>query len=82
MHAQGSLSDEDRTPLGIRTIRFKADAAFHSMAGPQLQNVCIHHDVGALGAASFEAALERRLEAMNAGLERGHGGHPGLSQIF
>jgi beta-galactosidase len=57
--------DEYRTPFGIRSLRFDPNAGFFLNGQPmKLKGVCIHHDLGALGAAFFEAALERRLRLL------------------
>jgi hypothetical protein len=61
----GALADETRTPFGIRSIRFDANHGFFLNGKPlKLKGVCIHHDLGGLGAAFSEAALERRLKAL------------------
>jgi beta-galactosidase len=63
--AGATLSDEYRTPFGIRTIRFDANTGFYLNGKPlKLKGVCIHHDLGALGAAFNESALERRLKTL------------------
>ena len=65
--ANGVLTDEYRTPFGIRTIRFDPNHGFFLNGKPEkLKGVCIHHDLGALGAAFSEAALERRLKTLKA----------------
>jgi len=57
--------DEYRTPFGIRTFRFHPQDGF-SLNGRsmKLKGVCLHHDLGALGAAFAEAPLRRRFELM------------------
>jgi beta-galactosidase len=61
----GKLADQYRTHFGVRTIRFDADRGFFLNGRPEkFKGVCIHHDLGALGAAFSEAALERRLRAL------------------
>ena len=61
----GALADEARTPFGIRTIRFDPNHGFFLNGQPlKLKGVCLHHDLGGLGAAFSEAALERRLKAL------------------
>jgi hypothetical protein len=65
VYTDGQLSDEYRTPFGIRTLRFDANSGFSLNGKPEkFQGVCIHHDLGALGAAFSEDALERRLKAL------------------
>ena len=53
------------TPFGIRTIEFSKDKGF-LLNGKQhrFNGVCMHHDLGALGAAINRRALERQLEIM------------------
>ncbi len=61
----GALADETRTPFGIRAIRFDANHGFFLNGQPlKLKGVCLHHDLGGLGAAFNEAAMERRLKAL------------------
>jgi len=63
--AGGTQVDELRTTFGIRTIRFDANRGFFLNGQPEkFKGVCLHHDLGALGAAFSEAALERRLKAL------------------
>jgi beta-galactosidase len=61
----GTLVDEQRTPFGVRTIAFTANDGFVlNGVSTKLKGVCIHHDLGALGAAFYEEALERRLREL------------------
>jgi beta-galactosidase/beta-glucuronidase len=65
LYADGALADEYRTPFGIRTIRFDPDRGFFlNGRSEKLRGVCLHHDLGALGAAFSAAALERRLRTL------------------
>ena len=59
------IVDRYETPFGIRTIEFTANRGF-LLNGErvQLQGVCQHHDLGALGAAINVRALERQLEIL------------------
>lgn len=61
----GKVVDRVETPFGIRSIKFTADNGF-LLNGKrvQLQGVCNHHDLGALGAAFNERAAERQLEIL------------------
>ncbi|MGA2271143.1 MAG: glycoside hydrolase family 2 TIM barrel-domain containing protein [Bryobacteraceae bacterium] len=60
-----TLADEYRTPFGIRTIRFDPNHGFFLNGKPEkFKGVCLHHDLGALGAAFSKAALERRLKLL------------------
>jgi beta-galactosidase len=57
--------DRYTTPLGIRTIAFDKTKGF-SLNGRtmKLHGVCLHHDLGALGAAMNRRAVERQLEIL------------------
>ncbi|HXL35479.1 MAG TPA: beta-galactosidase GalB [Gemmatimonadales bacterium] len=61
----GKPCDEYDTPFGVRTFAFDPDRGF-SLNGTHLKirGVCLHHDLGALGAAVNTRALERQLEIM------------------
>jgi len=63
---QGSkIVDITRTQFGIRSIEFTVGDGFH-LNGRRvpLQGVCMHHDLGALGAAINTRALERQIEIL------------------
>lgn len=50
------------TRCGIRTLRFDADEGFFLNERPlKFRGVCMHHDLGALGAAVNRRAIERQL---------------------
>jgi beta-galactosidase len=57
--------DRYTTPFGIRTIGFDAQRGF-SLNGRilKLHGVCLHHDLGALGAAINRRAIERQLQIL------------------
>jgi beta-galactosidase len=57
--------DRYTTPFGIRTIVFDKQKGF-LLNGRymKLHGVCLHHDLGALGAAVNRRAIERQLEIM------------------
>lgn len=60
-----SLTDEYRTTFGVRSARFDPNQGFLLNEQPVLlKGVCIHHDLGALGAAFHEPAMERRLQIL------------------
>ncbi len=61
----GESIDESETPFGVRTLKFDPNTGF-SLNGKKvlLKGVNIHHDLGPLGAASFERGFERRLEGL------------------
>lgn len=54
--------DVYETPFGIRSIRFTPDDGFYlNDHRVQLKGVCLHHDLGMLGAAFDEYTMEQRL---------------------
>ncbi len=61
----GKVIDHFETLFGIREAKFTADDGFH-LNGKKLpiQGVCMHHDLGALGAAFNTRAAERQLEIL------------------
>ena len=52
------------TPFGIRSIEFSANRLLLNGRVVKLKGVCMHHDLGALGAAVNRRAIERQLEIM------------------
>ncbi len=58
-------SDEYVTPLGVRSFSFDADKGF-TLNGKQtkIKGVCMHHDLGCLGAAVNKRAIERQLQIL------------------
>jgi beta-galactosidase len=63
----GRAVDAERVAYGIRSIGFSPDSGFllNERRLP-LQGVCLHHDLGPLGAAAFDRGIERQLEIMKA----------------
>lgn len=61
----GEPVDTYRTPFGIRSFRFDAQKGF-ILNGEQVKinGVCMHHDLGCLGAAVNTRAIERQLEIL------------------
>jgi len=61
----GEVVDRYVTPFGVREIAFDANDGF-SLNGRRLQlkGVCLHHDLGPLGAAVSRRAIERQLEML------------------
>ena len=61
----GEVVDVYETPFGIRTIEFDADKGF-LLNGKhvRLNGVCMHHDLGPLGAAMNRRAVERQVEIL------------------
>jgi beta-galactosidase len=67
VYLDGKLADEQHTPFGIRSFYFSPEKGLNLHGRPvKLKGVCIHHDLGGLGAAFFEEALERRLKSFKA----------------
>lgn len=63
--ADGKVVDTYVTPFGIRSFRFDAQKGF-ILNGRQMKinGVCMHHDLGCLGAAVNVRAIERQLEIL------------------
>ncbi|MFT3829987.1 MAG: beta-galactosidase GalB [Opitutaceae bacterium] len=59
------IIDRVETPFGIRTVAFDAERGL-LLNGEvvRIQGVCLHHDLGALGAAINVRAIERQLEIL------------------
>ena len=62
----GLAIDRYETPFGIRTLKFDGNDGF-SINGQRVdfQGVCMHHDLGALGAAVNDRALKRQLDTLD-----------------
>lgn len=61
----GQLIDEVKTTFGIRSFHFDAANGFYLNNQPlKIQGVCMHHDLGALGAAYNHAAAKRQLKIL------------------
>ncbi|WP_031427909.1 beta-galactosidase GalB [Flavimarina sp. Hel_I_48] len=61
----GKIVDQYKTPFGIRNFKFDLDRGF-ILNGKQvkIKGVCMHHDLGPLGAAVNTRAIERQLEIL------------------
>lgn len=62
IYHNGRLTDEYTTRFGIRTVELRADKGFF-LNGEcrKFRGVCLHHDLGPLGAAVNKAAIRRQL---------------------
>jgi len=61
------ICDEYQTPFGIRSFVFDREKGFFlNGKHVKIRGVCLHHDLGALGAAFNTRAMERQLEIMKA----------------
>ena len=59
------LRDSYTTPFGIRTIAFRPDSGFFlNGKNVKILGVCDHHDLGCLGSALNDRALQRQLELL------------------
>lgn len=61
----GKVIDNYLTPLGVRTFSFDPEKGFFLNGEPtKIKGVCMHHDLGCLGAAVNKRAIERQLEIL------------------
>lgn len=61
----GEIVDEITQKVGLRDINFTPDLGFYlNGRRVKLHGVCLHHDLGALGAAVNKEALRRQLTSM------------------
>lgn len=64
---QGKVIDTKETLFGIRYFNFDAKSGFSLNGEPlKIKGVCMHHDLGALGAAVNVRAMQRQLEILKA----------------
>ncbi|MFO1476509.1 MAG: beta-galactosidase GalB [Verrucomicrobiota bacterium] len=64
VESDGRVVDEYRTSFGVRSLGFDGEGLRVNGERVDLKGVCLHHDLGALGAALNERALERQLEPL------------------
>ncbi len=65
VYVNNTLSDTYETTFGFRTIRFDKDKGFFlNGKSMKFKGVCLHHDLGPLGAAVSLRATERQIEIM------------------
>ncbi len=63
--ADGQVQDEYTTRFGIRNFYFDAEKGFIlNDKNMRINGVCMHHDLGCLGAAVNRRAIERQLEIL------------------
>ncbi len=61
----GQLVDQRTDNLGVRTVTFSKEHGFQlNGVTRKFKGVCLHHDLGPLGAAANKAALARQLKIM------------------
>lgn len=65
IYVDNKLSDHYVTPFGIRSFTFDAEKGFFlNGEHTKIKGVCMHHDLGCLGAAVNTRAIERQLEIL------------------
>lgn len=65
IEVNGKVVQSKQSPFGIRSIEFDAEEGFILNGKPvELKGVCMHHDLGPLGAAVNYRATERQMEIM------------------
>ena len=60
----GSAAQQYFTRFGVRTIEWKPDGFYLNGKRVQIQGVCEHHDLGALGSAFYRKAWERKVKKL------------------
>ncbi len=67
IETEGKIFDDYETTFGIRTFEFHPEKGF-ILNGKhvKIKGVCNHHDLGCLGAAVNERAIEKQLEILKA----------------
>ena len=66
-YADGKLLDTESHKVGIRTISVTEKGGFQlNGKSRKIKGVCLHHDLGPLGAAENKAALIRQIKTMKA----------------
>lgn len=62
---KNEILDDYKTPFGIREFHFDPNFGFSlNNQNMKIKGVCLHHDLGSLGSALNNRALERRLEIL------------------
>lgn len=64
LHRGEEVLDETSTTFGVRSLEFTQEGFFLNGVKTPIKGVCLHHDLGALGAAMHLDALERQLDMM------------------
>jgi beta-galactosidase len=65
VYVNNNLVDNIESSFGIRSFKFTADKGFFlNGKHVDIKGVCLHHDLGSLGAAVNKRAIERQLEIM------------------
>lgn len=65
LEADGKTLDVQHQKLGVRTVKFSAEGGFQlNGMTRKIKGVCLHHDLGPLGAAVNKAAIIRQIRIM------------------
>lgn len=65
LHVGGELVDVYDTPLGVRTLKFDREKGIFLNGEPIImKGMCNHQDLGPLGVALWDRALERRMKML------------------
>ncbi len=65
LYKDGKLVDETETRTGIRIVKVDAEKGFQlNGVSRKIKGVCLHHDLGPLGAAVNKAALIRQVKQL------------------
>ena len=65
LEADGKTLDVQHHKLGVRTVKFSAEGGFQlNGVTRKIKGVCLHHDLGPLGAAVNKAAIIRQIRIM------------------
>jgi len=84
LEQNGVLLDEQESEVGIRSFETGPNGRFTCNGETVfLKGVCLHHDLGALGAAYYPSAMERRLRHLKAiGVNAIRFGHSPMPRHF
>lgn len=67
LYSDGKITDSYQTYIGLRYFDFDINKGFSLNGKPmKMLGVCLHHDLGALGAAVNTRAIERQLQILKA----------------
>lgn len=65
LEPDGKTLDVQHQKLGVRTVKFSAEGGFQlNGVTRKIKGVCLHHDLGPLGAAVNKAAIIRQIRIM------------------
>lgn len=84
LYVDGKVMDTEYTRFGFRTTEFTCDKGFFLNGKHiKIKGVCLHHDLGALGAAVYPDAIRRQLTLLrNMGVNALRTAHNPPAKIF